>query len=144
MTPSPNSQSNSHHRYQLLEPLHGAGFNTMPLPHTIPMGAGVAAWSGSQCSMVWPLTWDEVIVAFSELTFGFLLGVKQYSTGDNSCHTGPFEDADSTISMVSLSLRHEHIWFGVTCRTRRPLRNTLHCRGWGGPKAVSSDPILTK
>ena len=37
------SQSNSHHRYQLLEPLHGAGFSTMPLPDTIPMGARVAA-----------------------------------------------------------------------------------------------------
>ena len=43
ITSLPYSQSNSHHRYQLLEPLHGAGFSTVPLQDTIPMGARVAA-----------------------------------------------------------------------------------------------------
>ena len=112
MPPSSHSQLNSHHRYQLLEPLHGAGFSTMPLTHHT-MGAGVAASSFSPSSMVWPLPWDGVIVAFSELTSDFLLPVKQYLTDHNSSHTGPFEDVDSTISMISLSLRHEPIWFGM-------------------------------
>ena len=67
----------------------------MPLPHTIPMGAGVGASSCSLSSMVWAAPCDGVIVAFSALTYEFWLHVKQYSTDHNSCHTGPFEDVKS-------------------------------------------------
>ena len=43
ITSLPYSPSNSHHRFQLPEPLHGVGLSTVPLPGTIPMGARVAA-----------------------------------------------------------------------------------------------------
>ena len=147
ITPSLHSQSNSNHRYQLLEPLHGAVFSTIPLPHTIPVGAGVAASSCSLGSVAWPLPWVGVIVAFSELTFDFLLPVKHYSTGCNSRHTGPLEDVDSAISVFSLSLRSYAMrLLGLAGPVERAgfSKNILYSQSRGGSKVVSSDPILAK
>ena len=147
ITPSLHSQSNSNHRYQLLEPLHGAVFSTILLPHTIPMGAGVAASSCSLGSVAWPLPWVGVIVVFSDLTSDFLLHVKHYSTGCTSCHTGPLEDVDSAISVLSLSLRSYAMrLLGLAGPVERVdfSKNILYSQGRGGSKVVSSDPILAK
>ena len=64
---------------------------------------------------------DEVLVAFLELTDDLQRAVKQYSTGNNSCHTDPFEHVENTIYITSLSLRHGPIQFDVACRTHRLL-----------------------
>lgn len=71
MTTPLHSQLKFHHRYQLLEPLPGVGLSALPLPHAINMAAGVAASSYRLNSMVWPLPWDGVVVAFSGLTPAF-------------------------------------------------------------------------
>ena len=144
ITPSLHSQANSNHRYQLLEPLHGTVFSTIPLPHIIPMGAGVAASSCSLGSVAWPPPWVGVIVAFSELTFDFLLPVKHYSTGCNSCHTGPLEDVDSAISVFSLSLcSYAMRLLGLAGPVERAgfSKNILYSQSRGGSKGrlVGSD-----
>ena len=71
MPPAPQSKSNCHHGHQLLESLPEAGFNIMPLTHTIPMGAGVAASCCSVSSSMWPLQLNGVIMVFLELMSDF-------------------------------------------------------------------------
>ena len=39
-------------------------------------------------------------MAFSELTSELLRPVKQYSSGHNSCHTGPFGEMDSLCGLA--------------------------------------------
>ena len=93
----------------------------MPFPHTIHMGADIAASRCSLNSMVWPLPWDGIVGVFSTLTSAFSHPAKQYSAGRISCHTTPFDLMDRAISMVSLSLCDAPNRSGVTCRTHRVL-----------------------
>ena len=68
----------------------------------------------------------------------FLLSTKRHSTSDNSCCTSSFGHADRAISIISMTPRYDPICFGVACRTRGILRNSLYSGGCRGPKAIDS------
>ena len=103
-----HSQSKFHHRYELLEQVHGADFSNTPLPHTTYLSAGGVAEIFSLNYMVWRLPWDRPMVAFSKAAFIFLRSTKRHLTSDNSCHTGSFGHANRAISSTSISLRDQH------------------------------------
>ena len=73
MTSLSHSQSNSHHRCRLLEPLHGAGCGTVPSPDTTPMGAGV-------CSVELQPQFHGVAAAVRWSTLGILRAYVRFLT----------------------------------------------------------------
>lgn len=89
--------SNVHGRHKLPYLQHATGFSATPFPHTIHMGADVAASSCNLDSMVWPLPWDGDAGAISRFTSAFCLPTKQHSAGQTSCHTRRFEQVNRAI-----------------------------------------------
>ena len=120
-------------RNQLLEPLHGADFSTMPFPHITYLSAGGVAEICRLNCMVWRLPRDRLIVAFSKAASVFSLSTKRHSTSDNSCYTSSFGHANRAMSIISMSLRYDPVWLGVACRTHRLVSNILYFGGWRGP-----------
>ena len=123
------SHPNFRQQDQLIELLHGADFSTMPHPHSIRMSAGGVAEIYRLNSMVWRLTWDRLIAAFSNerYVYFFLLPTKRHSTNNNFCDATLFGHVDRAIFVISTRLRDEPIWFGVAYRTH--IENSLHSGG---------------
>lgn len=102
----------------------------MSFPHNTHTGA--LAGTCNLNSVVWPLSWDRVFVAFSKHTSTIGVWMKHHTKYQNFFHESPFGHANRAISMIPLSRRYETLRLYLACRTHGALEYTLCSGGWRG------------
>lgn len=64
--------------------------------------------------------------------------LRSSTNNHHACYAGSLGHANRAISVICMGLRYEILHEYLPCQARRLLQKSLHSRGWGGPKAVSS------